>query len=96
VREIISDDDVGTGYWRFNDMYAFQPGMGANGDLPNDFKFQFGGAVFRDTTQELNRYGIYGSLWVMLADNDRKGSRVFPPFQGANGGPSGGPIMTLA
>ena len=96
VREIISDDDVGTGYWRFNDMYAFQPGMGANGDMPNDFKFQFGGAVFRDTTQELNRYGIYGSLWVMLADNDRKGSRVFPPFQGANGGPSGGPIMTLA
>ena len=96
VREIISDDDVGTGYWRFQEMYALQPGMGVAGDLPNDFKFQFGGAVFRDTTRDLSRYGIYGSLWVLLADNAPQGSRVFPPFQGANGGPSGGPIMTLA
>lgn len=96
VREIISDDDVGTGYWRFAEMYGMQPGMGADGDLPNDFKFQFGGAVFRDTTRQLNRYGIYGSLWVMLENDDSGGSRVFPPFQGANGGPSGGPIMTIA
>jgi len=95
VREIISDD-VGTAYWRFGEAYALQPGMGIDGDLPNDFKFQFGGAVFRDTTRSLNRYGIYGSLWVHLPDDDPTGSRVFPPFQGANGGPSGGPIMTLA
>jgi len=96
VREIISDDDIGTGYWRFEEVYGLQPGMGIAGDLPNDFKFQFGGAVFRDTTRSLNRYGIYGSLWVQLPDDDPIGSRVFPPFQGANGGPSGGPIMTLA
>ena len=95
VREIISDDDIGTGYWRFGEMYALQPGMGSQGDLPNDFKFQFGGVVFRDTTRDLNRYGIYGSLWVQLADDDPIGSRVFPPFQGINGGPNGGPILTL-
>jgi hypothetical protein len=95
VREIISDDDVGTGYWRFIEMYALQPGMGVEGDLPNDFKFQFGGVVFRDTTRDLSRYGIYGSLWVQLPDDDPIGSRVFPPFQGTNGGPSGGPILTL-
>ena len=96
VREIISDDDVGTAYWRFDEAYGLQPGMGIAGDLPNDFKFQFGGAVFRDSTRSLNRYGIYASLWVHLPDDDPTGSRVFPPFQGANGGPSGGPIMTLA
>ena len=95
VREIISDDDIGTAYWRFGEVYGLQPGMGMAGDLPNDFKFQFGGAVFRDATRGLNRYGIYGSLWVMLPDDDGTGSRVMPPFQGANGGPSGGPIMTI-
>ncbi len=96
VREIISDDDVGTGYWRFNEAYALQPGMGPNGDLPNDFKFMFGGAVFRDAERDLNRYGIYNSLWVQLPNRDFVGSRVFPPFQGATGGPSGGPIMAIA
>jgi len=95
VREIVSDDDIGTAYWRFGELYGLQPGMGVAGDLPNDFKFQFGGAVFRDTTRALNRYGIYGSLWVHLPENDSIGSRVFPPFQGANGGSDGGPIMTL-
>lgn len=96
VREVVSDDDIGTAYWRFGELYGLQPGMGVEGDLPNDIKFQFGGAVFRDTTRALNRYGIYGSLWVHLPENDQIGSRVFPPFQGANGGPNGGPIMTLA
>jgi hypothetical protein len=96
VREIISDDDIGTAYWRFDESYALQPGMGPDGDLPNDFKFMFGGAVFRDDTRDLNRYGIYGSLWVQLPDRDSVGSRVFPPFQGAAGGPSGGPIMIIA
>jgi hypothetical protein len=33
---------------------------------------------------------------VQLADDDPVGSRVFPPFQGINGGPNGGPILTMA
>ena len=32
----------------------------------------------------------------LIPDDDLVGSRVFPPFQGSNGGPSGGPIMALA
>lgn len=99
VREIISVDEPNSKsadtYWRFDDSYALQPGVGLEGDRPNDFKFLFGGAVFRDTTRNLNRYGIYGALWVHLPEDDPVGTRVFPPFQGANGGPSGGPIMTL-
>ena len=98
MREILHDDEPGFGdtYWSFGENYALQPGMGSDGDRPKDFKFLFGGAVFRDTTRDLYRYGIYASLWVQLAENDRVGSRVFPPFQGANGGPSCGPIITLA
>lgn len=83
-------------YWRFRSHYARQFGVGANGDLPNDFKFQFGGAVFRGPAVGAARYGIYGSLFVLVSDDDPLGgSRIFPPFQGNGGGPSGGPLFTL-
>ncbi len=91
VRELISGDMSGTGYWRFTgDNYAFQPGTGVQGDLPNDFKLQFGGAVYRDESDGFRYYGGYASLFVLLPDDDRTG-RVFPPFQ-TNGG---GPILRL-
>ncbi|HEY5610293.1 MAG TPA: carboxypeptidase-like regulatory domain-containing protein, partial [Thermoanaerobaculia bacterium] len=87
---------VGSLYWRFRSQYAQQFGVGANGDLPNDFKFQFGGAVLRGSAVGAARYGIYGSLFILVADDDaRGGSRIFPPFQGNGGGPSGGPLFTL-
>lgn len=97
VREVVSDDQgvQNHGYWLFNEPYAMQAGIGAEGDLPGDFKFLYGGAVFRDRDEGLDRYGIYGSLWVHLPDDDPRGSRVFPPFEGAGGGPTGGPLMTL-
>ena len=86
VREIISGDHSPSGYWRFTgDNYAFQPGTGTTGDLPNDFKFQFGGAVYRDERDGFRYYGGYASLFVLLPEDDFNG-RVFPPFD-ANGGP---------
>ena len=96
VRELIGEEFVDVSYWRFNDRYADQIGAGANGDLPNDFKFQFGAAVVRGSALEEPQYGIYGSLFVLVLDDDPLGgTRIFPPFQGAAGGPSGGPIMNL-
>jgi hypothetical protein len=95
VREIIGTEDTGTAYWRFDDSYGMQPGSGISGDLENDFKFLFGGAVFRDIGSGLNKYGIYASTWFMSSGLDVLGARVFPPFQGANGGPSGGPLLRL-
>jgi hypothetical protein len=89
VREIVTED-ISLGYWRFQDAYQGQFGTGINGDLPNDFKFQFGGAVYRDMSDGFSYYGGYGSLWVMLPLDDMRG-RLFPPFPG-NGG---GPLMTL-
>jgi hypothetical protein len=86
VREVIAEDHI-QAYWRFSDRYARQSGSGANGDLPNDFKFQFGGVVLRGPLFDPPRYAIYGSLFVLVADADPGGgTRVFPPFD-RNGGP---------
>jgi len=96
VRELVSEDSNIMGYWRFSDMYGRQIGMGYEGDLPNDYKFQFGGVVFRDLTQDINEYAIYSAMWVLLLNDDSVGSRVMPPFQGMGGGSQdGGPLMTL-
>ena len=99
VREIISEDNMGTAYWRFDDTYAYQIGEGAKGDLPGDIKWEFGGAVFRylSPTDPINEYAIYSSLWVLLPHYDAVGARITPPFQDGLPGVSinGGPIMVL-
>jgi hypothetical protein len=96
VRELISEDNMGTAYWRFDDTYGYQIGEGAMGDLPGDLKWEFGGAVFRVLGREINEYAIYSSLWVLLPDEDPVGARIAPPFQDATGASiNGGPIMTL-
>ncbi len=95
VREEIGTDAGKSPYWGFDDLYVAQRGMGIRGDLPNDIKWMFGAAVFKRPDLGIGEVAIYGSLWVEIADEDPVGSRVFPPFQSAAGGPSGGPIMTL-
>lgn len=96
VREIISVDNMGTAYWRFDDTYGYQIGESAEGDLPGDLKWEFGGAVFRVPELDINEYAIYSSLWVLLPHGDPVGARVTPPFQDATGASiNGGPIMSL-
>jgi len=105
VREILSEDNMGTAYWRFDDTYGYQIGESAAGDLPGDLKWEFGGAVFRwlDGAEPINEYAIYSSLWVLLPHgyddyscDDYGCARVSPPFQDATGASfNGGPIMTL-
>ncbi len=96
VREVIGDGIAGHlfGYWQFREQYGAQRGV-ANGDRPDDFKFLFAGGVSRGRAIGKAKYGIYGALFVALPYDDSAGTRVFPPFQGNGGGPSGGPIMTL-
>ena len=94
VRETIITSNI-IGYWRFQDQYLAQRGMGVAGDLQNDLKWMFGAVVFKVPNLGINEVAIYGSLWVEIDRFDSLGSRVFPPFQGAAGGPSGGPIMIL-
>jgi hypothetical protein len=96
VREIITEDNMGTAYWRFDDTYGYQIGESAEGDLPGDLKWEFGGAVFRVSELGINEYAVYSSLWVLLPHGDPVGARVTPPFQDATGASiNGGPIMTL-
>ena len=95
VREEIAEDEIGSAYWRFDDRYANQIGVGAHGDLPGEFKFQYGAAVLHGPALDQSHYDIHGSLFVLVPDDDPTGSRTFPPFQGNGGGPSGGPLFTL-
>ena len=78
-----------------DDRYANQIGVGAHGDLPGEFKFQYGAAVLHGSALDQSHYAIHGSLFVLLPDDDPDGTRTFPPFQGNGGGPSGGPLFTL-
>lgn len=95
VREIISEDGMGTAYWRFNDTYGYQIGEPADGDQPGDLKWEFGGAVLRMPGSEINEYSIYGSLWALLPHYDERGLRISPPFQDETQIFDGGPILTL-
>ena len=53
VREIISEDGMGTAYWRFNDTYGYQIGEPADGDQPGDMKWEFGGVVLEKEKKEM-------------------------------------------
>jgi len=98
VREVVTEDAETGGYWRLDTQYDDQPGVGTLGDLPNDFKFQYVGTVFRDLVTGHSEYGGQGTGWVFIPDDDVLGTRVMPPFAGpGNGGwtTEGGPIMTV-
>jgi hypothetical protein len=95
VRSFVGTGEVQRAYWQFGDPYNLQPGNGAEGDLPTDVKLQYGGVVYRNSSSNVNEYAIYGSMAAMIRKGTTLSQRVFPPFQGAAGGPSGGPLLTL-
>jgi hypothetical protein len=98
VRELVAEDGESGGYWRLDTLYDDQLGVGLMGDQPNDFKFQYIGAVYRDLASGHNEYLGQGTGWVFIPDDDPLGIRVMPPFAGpGNGGwlTEGGPILTL-
>ena len=98
VREVVAEDGQSGGYWRLDTLYDDQLGVGVQGDQPNDFKFQYVGAVYCDLDTGHNEYLGQGSGWIFIPDDDPTGSRVMPPFAGpGNGGwtTEGGPILTL-
>ena len=95
VREEIGEEAIPNPYWRFDERYADQIGVGAHGDLPGEFKFQYGAAVLHGSALDQAHYAIHGSLFVLLPEDDPDDTRTFPPFQGNGGGPSGGPLFTL-
>jgi hypothetical protein len=82
--------------WDASDPLNDQIGAGAFGDEPNDVTFIFGGAVVRNPSANVNTTAIYASAAIVTASaNEGGGARVFPPYNGEAGGPSGGPLLTL-
>ncbi len=77
-----------------DDPLLGQIGAGAAGLRPGDTFFMFGGAVVRNTAQNVQATAIYGALGVVTDADDERGARVFPPYRGAAGGPDGGPLYT--
>jgi uncharacterized protein (DUF2141 family) len=97
VREVVAEDGQNGGYWRLDTLYDDQLGVGVLGDQPNDFKYQYVGAVYRDPATGYQEYAGHGSGWVFIPEDDPGGSRVMPPFAGFHGGPpDGGPLFTVA
>ncbi len=100
VREVIAEEGPEhlSGYWRLDTLYDDQLGVGINGDLPNDFKFQYVGIVYRDVESGYSEYLGHGSSWIHLPDGGTHRSRAMPPFSGpGNGGwpTDGGPLLRL-
>ena len=101
IRSFLIEGGYGRGYWNSNDPYNLVIGNGVIGDLPNDFKFQYGGAVVRylgdlnDSSDDLDEYAIYASGAIIIPSGTILSNRVGPPFQGGGGGPNFGPLMTL-
>ena len=95
VRSFVGTGEIQRAYWQFGDPYNRQLGNGSVGDLPADVKLQYGGIVYRDPESGTYEYAIYGSMAAMISKGTTLGQRVFPPFQGAAGGPTGGPLLTL-
>lgn len=98
VREEVIEEDAFASYWHFDTLYDDQAGVGMLGDQPNDYKFQYIGAVHRDLASGRNEYVGQATGWVHLPDDDPVGSRVMPPFAGpGNGGwtTEGGPLLRL-
>jgi hypothetical protein len=94
VRGYVATDNLFRTYWSTDYRYDRQLGNGDEGDLANDIKLQYGGAVIRTADHE--EYLGYASMEVLIPfGQDELGIRTFPPFQGFSGGPDGGPILTL-
>ncbi|MBC8132621.1 MAG: hypothetical protein H7X95_06540, partial [Deltaproteobacteria bacterium] len=96
IRSMVASGEVQRAYWQFNDRYNDQIGNGPQGDLVDDAKLQYAGVVIRDISAGTNYYGIYGSMAAMIPAGTTVGQRVFPPFQGNGGGPSGGALISMA
>jgi hypothetical protein len=94
VRGYVGTDNLFRTYWSTDYRYDRQLGTGSEGDLEDDIKLQYGGAVIRAGRHR--EYLGYASMEVLYpAGQDELGVRTFPPFQGYSGGPDGGPILTF-
>ncbi len=96
VRESIGDEQA-HGYWRFNDSYGNQRGVGTIGDKFSEVKFQYIGTQVNDYENAQSHYLSYASLFVLSEEDGttQNDTRVFPAFDANGVHPSGGAIISL-
>lgn len=80
--------------WDADDPLNGQIGAGLLGEVPGDYAFLFGGVIVRNEQAGVNEAAIYGAAGITInADNDPRGARVYPPYNGEAGGPNGGALL---
>ncbi|MCA9907937.1 MAG: hypothetical protein KC519_04750, partial [Anaerolineae bacterium] len=72
-----------------------QVGAGLNGLAAGDYVFLFGGALVDNPDIDVSATAIYGSLAVVVEDDDASGIRVTSPGRASDGGNDGGPILRI-
>lgn len=79
--------------WDNDDPLNSQIGAGLRGSRPGDYVFLFGGIVIRNFEAGLQDAAAYAALAV-VGEADAP-ARTTPPYRGAAGGPSSGPLLTI-
>lgn len=98
VRQMIlgDDDPLLPTYWDADDPLNGQIGAGINGDRLGDYVFLFGGAIVRNPEAAIEEATIYAALGLAgVREGDLLDARVYPPHNGASGGPNSGPLLVL-
>lgn len=94
IQQRVLQNETAHMHWYTNDNYNQQFGVRPEGDLVNDIKLLFVGAVHKEP--EGNAYAYYAAMDVTIPELTELGQRTCPPFQGAAGGPPNcGPILEL-
>jgi hypothetical protein len=98
VRQFVlgGDDTLLPTYWDGDDPLNGQIGAGIDGDRLGDYVFLFGGAIVRNPEAAIEEATIYAALGLAgVREGDLLGARVYPPHNGASGGPNSGPLLVL-
>lgn len=78
-----------------NDPLSGQIGAGGSGLRPDDVFFMFGGMIIDNEQADISEVAVYASTGVVISEEAELGARVFPPYNGAAGGPDGGALLRV-
>lgn len=81
--------------WGMDDPLNEQIGAGGTGARSGDYAVLFAGSILNNRQATLREANIYASSAMVIDENDALGARVFPPYEGAAGGPNGGALLTV-
>jgi len=72
-----------------------QIGVGLNALTAGDYLFLFGGALVDNPEIGVRTSAIYGSVAMLVEDDDPRGTHVAPPARASDGGADGGTLLVI-